>query len=107
MHRNILAAAILCGVSACSTLPESGSSEASGYQQRCGGCHEAVQPKAHHQFQWERLLTLMERGVLHREMQPPLSGEEKTALLAYLKRHAKPDPVTSEIGGGPLQLPRN
>lgn len=93
----ILGTAILLGTSACSSLPESGSDDARRYASRCGACHDAVQPKDHHRFQWERLLTLIERGVLHREMKPALSSEEKAILLQYLSRHAMPDPKEADI----------
>lgn len=74
---------------ACGSLPESGTTEAKLYADRCGACHKAPRPFDFQYFQWERLITMMDRRVLHQQMQPALSAYERDTILAYLKKHAR------------------
>ncbi|MEW5757038.1 MAG: hypothetical protein AB1810_12100 [Pseudomonadota bacterium] len=90
--RTILAAASLSALlTACAGLPDAGTEEAQLYSTKCGGCHSPVNPARYQYFQWERLLTLMERGLNHQQMKGGLSSDEKARLLPYLKQHAAPD----------------
>lgn len=79
---------------ACSSLPESGSQDAKLYAARCGACHKPPEPKENHVFQWERLITMMDRRILHTGM-TPLTPQERDTLIAYLTRHAMPNPIES------------
>lgn len=96
-HRIILTLVITASALttvACSSLPESGSQDAKLYAARCGACHKPPNPKDNYIFQWERLITMMDRRILHTEM-TPLTPQERDTLTAYLTRHALPNPIES------------
>lgn len=86
-----LTAAGLLTLSGCGSLPEAGSTDAKLYATRCGECHEPPAPDDAHIYQWERLITMIERRVLHQEMKP-LSSAEAQQIRQYLVRHGKPNP---------------
>ncbi|HHL40686.1 MAG TPA: cytochrome C [Deltaproteobacteria bacterium] len=85
----IAAAAALAGCVARPTpLPEPSSSDAALYRSKCGSCHAIAHPKRHTAAQWEHMLEVMERQMKHRRMEP-LTEEERSAILEYLKRNSK------------------
>jgi len=100
--------ALLLFVSGCSgyNLPESKSPGAQLYVEKCTQCHDPVEPDEHFYFQWERLITLIERKIHHQgEMAVDLSSQDRELLLDYMKTHAKEDPDEDQIIS-PDMLPR-
>ena len=99
MTTKIALIAIICGMaSACSGLtsnqPSQSDPEAAFYEQRCGSCHTAVTAEHYKPFQWERLLTLIERelDIEHQGLiKPRISQEEMLRLFKYLNNYAAPD----------------
>ncbi len=96
MKRVVTLAIMATMVTACSFRPPPPSTlsdEFSFYQTRCGSCHEPVAPELHYNYQWERLLTLIERALDrdHQKMQPQLTTQDKTRLLKYLKTYSLTD----------------
>lgn len=89
--KSVLTIASLLVMSGCGSLPEAGSTDAKFYASRCGECHQPPLPGDQFVFQWERLITMIERGVLHREMKP-LTTAEAQQVRNYLSRHGKPNP---------------
>ena len=77
------------GHAACSprTLPEAGSPAVAVYEKRCGSCHRAFDPTSMKYALWEMLLPRMEERMRGAGM-PPLSGEERDTIVAYLKRNS-------------------
>lgn len=75
----------------CVGLPKANSEPAQFYSKKCGGCHRVIRPGEYQSFQWERLLTMMERGLHHQQMKGGLSSDDKARLLPYLQEHAAPD----------------
>jgi hypothetical protein len=78
-----LAAALGCS----RPLPEEGTAAEVLYRERCGTCHRAYPPSVLKFPVWEMVLPRMENRM--RELrQPPLSAEERTAIVDYLKRNS-------------------
>jgi mono/diheme cytochrome c family protein len=77
------------GLAACSRrpLPEAGSAAVAVYAERCGGCHRAFDPASMKYALWEMLLPRMEERMRSAGM-PPLSGEERDTIRAYLRRNS-------------------
>jgi len=77
------------GLAACSPrpLPEASSPAAALYEKRCGSCHRAFDPTSMKSALWEMLLPRMEERMRSAGM-PPLSGEERETIVAYLKRNS-------------------
>ena len=95
MKKTIITVAFASTMAGCSIgpkLPSLADPEASFYEQRCGTCHTAIPAEEYKAFQWERLLTLLERQLEpdHKQL-TPLTNEEKTRLYDYLNNYAKPD----------------
>jgi hypothetical protein len=76
-------------VAGCKTaaLPDSGSTEAQLYVNRCGGCHAPYNPHEMTAAMWDTQVTMMEVKI-HQAGMPPLTSDERDAILEYLKRHA-------------------
>lgn len=95
MKKIILAATASYIMMGCSgpKLPSQVAPEALLYQQRCSACHEPVPAEMYQVFQWERLLTLLERNLepYHQQEEPLISSDDKVQLLDYLKKYAKAD----------------
>ncbi len=68
-------------------LPESESSAALLYTQRCGGCHRLYPPNVMTAATWDAMLQRMQ-GEMRRRGFPPLDDEEMRVLGDYLHRHA-------------------
>jgi Dihaem cytochrome c len=80
-----LAAAAAAG--GCSSpLPEAGSDAANLYVRRCGACHQPYRPELMTPMMWETMVDRMS-GEMSRQG-VPLAGDEKSAILDYLKRNA-------------------
>lgn len=78
----------LLGVSACSpNLPEPDSPAAQLYQQRCNSCHRVFSPSTLKYEMWRVQVDRMQ-GEMARRGLPPLTDDERTLLLDYLKRHS-------------------
>ena len=84
-----LAVLALAGmIVACSTpLPESDSQEAKLYQQKCSGCHRLYAPRVLTAEMWSFMVARMEKEFRCRGV-PPLTEEEKRAILSYLRLHS-------------------
>jgi hypothetical protein len=75
-------------VTACSPpLPESDSQEAKLYQRRCSGCHRLYAPGVLTAEMWGFMVARMEKEFRRRSI-PPLTAEEKQAILSYLQLHS-------------------
>jgi len=68
-------------------LPDSGSAEAQLYVNRCGNCHAPYNPHEMTASMWDTQVTMMEVKI-HQAGMPPLTSDERDAILEYLKRHA-------------------
>jgi len=68
-------------------LPEAGSPAAQLYVERCGGCHQAYDPRSLTPSMWGLQLLAM-RSKIAEAGQTPLTPEEERAILGYLKRNA-------------------
>ena len=79
---------LLAGCASTTPLPEAASPEARLYARRCGACHAVPHPRRLDFAGWRATLELMERRMAERGL-PTLSPEERRALLAYLRRHAR------------------
>jgi hypothetical protein len=72
---------------ACNRLPEPESPGAHLYLERCATCHRAYQPQTMKFEMWKVVLGRMQ-GVMTRNGLRPLSDDEMTVLLDYLRRNA-------------------
>jgi cytochrome c5 len=97
---SMLALLVLAG--ACATaLPDPESSGARLYATRCNGCHRLYAPRVLTGTMWEMQVDRMQREMSVRGV-APLTAEERSVLLAYLKAHATDGPKLSPAarGGG-------
>ncbi len=90
MRSILIATAVLLawGCAQTTPIPEPESKEAQVYAARCGSCHSLPHPKRSGYEHWEHLVSVMESQLEHRGM-PPLTEEDRTAILAYLKTHSR------------------
>ncbi len=73
---------------ACSPpLPESESREAKLYHKRCSGCHRLYAPGVLTAETWSFMVARMQNEFRRRGI-PPLTEEEKKAILNYLRLHS-------------------
>jgi cytochrome c5 len=80
-------AAALC-VSSCSPkLPEPESAGATLYAARCNTCHRVFAPGTLKFEMWKVQVERMQ-GEMARRGLPPLTPDERSVLLDYLKRHS-------------------
>lgn len=81
-------AILVFSLGACSRpLPEAGSPAVEVYENRCGSCHRAFDPASMKYALWEMVLPRMDERMRSANL-PPLNGEERSTILAYLKRNA-------------------
>ena len=84
----IVALGSLAAVVGCThALPDPGSPGAQLYEHRCGTCHPLHEPRSLTAAMWEIQVTRM-RETMQRRGATPLSPDEETLLLSYLKTHA-------------------
>jgi mono/diheme cytochrome c family protein len=83
------AALLLLMVAGCkpASLPDSKSAGAQLYVNRCGNCHAPYNPHELTASMWDTQVTMMEVKIQQAGM-PPLTSDERDAILEYLKRHA-------------------
>jgi Dihaem cytochrome c len=80
---------LVLSLAACSRpLPEAGSPAVEVYEKRCGSCHRAFDPTSMKYALWEMVLPRMEERMRSANL-PPLSDEERSTIVAYLKRNAR------------------
>lgn len=82
----LAAAAMLTGCKP-PPLPAAQSPAAQLYVSRCGQCHAPYNPRALTPAMWEWQLTLMEARI-HQAGLPPLSADDRKAILDYLSRNS-------------------
>jgi hypothetical protein len=81
-------AVLLVVAASCTTpLPDSTSPSAQVYIHRCGGCHVPYNPHELTASMWDMQVTMMEDKIQKAGMQP-LTSDERSAILDYLKRNA-------------------
>ncbi len=79
---------LLVGIGGCTRLPEPDSPGAKLYKERCAtGCHGAYAPGSMKFQMWKMMVQRMQ-GEIVRHGMPPLTDDEVSTLLDYLKRHA-------------------
>jgi mono/diheme cytochrome c family protein len=85
----LLAAALAAGASACTRkpLPEQGTYAERIYANRCGGCHAPFPPAAMTSAMWQMQVRMMQERIARAGM-PPLTEDQREAILDYLTRHA-------------------
>lgn len=84
----LLGALVGLGAPACSTkLPEPDSPGAQLYRQRCDTCHRLFAPSTLKYEMWRIQVDRMQ-GEMARHGLPPLTPEERTTVLDYLKRNS-------------------
>jgi hypothetical protein len=69
-------------------LPDAQTREARIFARRCSTCHDTPHPARHDYPGWQQLVGLMEQRMAERGI-PALTGDERTAILAYLREHAR------------------
>jgi mono/diheme cytochrome c family protein len=69
------------------SLPDSTTPGAQLYVNRCGNCHAPYNPHELTASMWDTQVTMMEVKI-HQAGMPPLTSDERDAILEYLKRHA-------------------
>jgi hypothetical protein len=70
-------------------LPEDGTATEQLYVHRCGVCHRAYTPSTLTPAMWQLQVDAMELKISAAGM-PPLTSDDKQAILAYLERHSAP-----------------
>lgn len=70
------------------TFPEADSAPARLYTDKCSICHPAYHPAAHTSTGWTKVVPRMEKNAVEMGIKSLLSEEEKSIILAYLKKHA-------------------
>lgn len=84
----LLAGLMAVGAAACSPkLPEPDSPAAQLYAQRCDTCHRVFAPSTLKYEMWKIQVDRMQ-GEMARRGLPPLTPQERTMLLDYLKRNS-------------------
>jgi hypothetical protein len=85
----MLACALAAGGSACARkpLPERGTYAERTYVNRCGNCHAPYPPAAMTSGMWQLQVRMMQQRIAQAGM-PPLTDEQREAILGYLTRHA-------------------
>ena len=68
-------------------LPEDGTATEQLYVHRCGVCHRAYDPSTLTPAMWQLQIDAMELKISAAGM-PPLTPDDKQAILAYLERHS-------------------
>lgn len=95
LKRNLLIAvvvtAVLFIITGCETppLPELDSPEAKLYIEKCSLCHPVQHPKIINYRSWVRKVDQMEKKVKISGKREPLTDEERSIILGYLKKHAR------------------
>jgi hypothetical protein len=67
--------------------PEADSSSAQLYLEKCTGCHNAPQPKAHTARVWSRVLQRMQVRMKAKGV-TPLNNKELSTILDYLQKNS-------------------
>lgn len=78
---------LLAGCQKPRPLPEQGTYAQQLYIERCGGCHRPFNPASMTAGMWEVQVKAM-RSRIAQAGQPPLSPEQDSTILDYLKRNA-------------------
>jgi cytochrome c5 len=87
-RRAATAAAGALTIAACNpSLPESSSTGARLYEERCAVCHRLYPPGVLTAATWDIMLDRMQ-GEMRRRGIEPLSGDEMRVLRDYLNKHA-------------------
>lgn len=75
---------------ACSTTPPGNPDDPDlqAFAADCSICHALPHPKRHTYPQWQALVAAMDSRRQERGM-PPLDEDQRRAVLAYLKQHAR------------------
>lgn len=89
MRARLLAVSLgLLWLAACGPkLPEPESDGARTYAARCAGCHRLYAPSVLTFDMWRMKVDAMQ-GEMARRGVPPLSDQERTIVLDYLRRHS-------------------
>jgi len=69
-------------------LPDADSDVARTFVSRCSVCHATPHPARHDFSGWQYLVPVMEQRMSERGI-TPLTGAERSAILAYLREHAR------------------
>ena len=69
-------------------LPDSQSSGAKMFADKCSACHALPHPKRHTAEQWRHIMTLMEQRIHERGMHA-LTTDERKSILTYLQQHGR------------------
>jgi len=83
----------LGGCIALSGIPDLNSQDGRVYAKRCAKCHGVPDPRFRTFREWEPIVSDMTHKIREKGL-PPLSMDEREAILRYLERHAKPEKVT-------------
>ena len=79
--------AVSAGLGCRPELPEAESAAAHLYVRHCSGCHRVYHPGLLTAQMWDFMLTRMD-DELRRLGRPPLQGQEREAVRAYLHKHS-------------------
>ena len=88
VRRVLAGVALLIASAGCQKpLPDADSPGGRLYAARCGNCHRAFQPGTLKYAMWVVQVD-RKQSVMARAGMPPLSDQERTLVLDYLKRHS-------------------
>ncbi|MDX8404042.1 MAG: hypothetical protein R8K54_06505 [Mariprofundaceae bacterium] len=73
---------------AATPIPDANSPQAKVYAEKCSLCHALPHPKRLPFSSWKHMLKLMDQRMMERKA-VPLEPEERRAITAYLKQHAR------------------
>jgi len=88
VRRGLACVTLLLVLAGCQKpLPEAASPAGQLYAARCGSCHRAFQPGTLKYAMWVVQVD-RKQSVIARAGLPPLTEQERTMVLDYLKRHS-------------------
>lgn len=90
--KKVLTLLIITMVAGCAgqptPIPDASTEDAQLYAVKCGTCHSVPHPRRHTYPQWEHMMTVMEKQMEHKKVEP-LTGEEKAIIMDYLKKNSR------------------
>ncbi len=91
MKKSLLIASIIfvagCAAGRPTPIPDTGSTAARLYVEKCGPCHSVPHPKRHTFAEWEHIIIVMKERMESKGMS--FTPEERKIVLTYLEKHSR------------------